>query len=162
MMPGYPNIFGRTPWPRFAGWSTIVVDQRIVGGVREWFVNGQGSFRRINSQAFVLLPPGSQFYNKTAVHEAKHVYQFNVDPRWSTYFDATDLYDSVLRTLTSRTDEADLRRQILSYVHNRTLDDQMSLELARQITELEAHAADRAVEPHYLEVSDAEVRLMYP
>jgi hypothetical protein len=162
MSPGRPEVFGETAWPRFTNWSTIVVDRRMVGGAPEWYVNGQGSFRRRNSRITIFLPPGSQFVQKTLVHENKHAYQLDVDPRWAQTFDANDLYQNVLINLTSNVSEADLRREIMAAVQNRHDDDRMTLELARQDSELEAYAADRAVAPHYLETSDDEVRQMYP
>ena len=76
--------------------------------------------------------------------------------------DANDLYNTTLRHLSSGVNEADLRRKIENEVASQEAADNLLLALTRQQREVEAYAADRAVPPHYLEKTDAEVRAQYP
>jgi hypothetical protein len=154
---------GRTTHPRFAGQSTILIQRRAgAGGLPVWVVAGQGSFRRTDPVSTVDCPPTSQFYAKVAAHEQQHVIQLTTDPRWTRFWDADALYQNTLSTLTSTVGEADLRVKIARAVTRQHDADAVAIIGTKQDMEREAYAADRAVAPHYLEWTDAEVIARYP
>lgn len=130
---------------------------RVVNGSNEWFVNGMGSFRRKPPLVVPYIPGTSQFYNKIIiVHEGRHVEQWTRDVgvpglTRDLLYNATALYQGVLKDMTSTVSEEDLRAQIRLLIDRVNFDDTQQALAQDDLAETDAHIQSNAVTPHYLE-----------
>lgn len=153
------GFFGKTMNPQYAGQETLELGTRTVGETAFWVVVGRGSFRRSQPRARVYLSRRSQFYAKTERHENEHVDQWLNQGPWMDLYDADALY-ARLRRLSASSQEALWRRlrNRINFQKNRDLSAQ---EAAMLDAEKGAYRAERAIEPHYLELTDSDVEAWY-
>jgi hypothetical protein len=148
-----PDPAAQTIWPEIMGMPTI--DVRVVNGANEWYVVDIGSLHRRAPVVVPFIPMTSQFYNKiVTVHEGRHVTQFTTAvPGLTvhTLWDHAELYNNVLRTMTSTVNDQDLRDRIREQIDTQNAIDNADAQSQRPLAELDAHTISNGVPPHYLE-----------
>jgi hypothetical protein len=133
---------GTTPPPTISGGPTIGFDT-----VRQlWVVVNSGTITRGTPVPTINVPINSQFYNKTVVHENRHVQQY-VSGMNSDLFLVSSLM-AVLSPLTDPT-QAGLNAQIETAFNNWYNGQSAWITVRRSALESDAHAVSDPVSPMY-------------
>jgi len=136
------NPAGETPPPSITGGPTIDFDTNS----NLWVVVNSGTIARIAPVPTIHVPINSQFYNKTLIHENRHVQQY-VSGMNSDLFTVDSLM-AVLSPLTDPT-QAGLRAKIMQ-AFNEWLSGQNAAVIIRSsVMEADAYSVSDNVLPQY-------------
>ena len=133
---------GTTPPPPISGGPSIGFDTAL----QLWVVLNSGTLTRGTPVPTINVPSSSQFYNKTVIHENRHVQQY-VSGIMSDLFQISSLMAD-LSPLTDPT-QAGLSAKVATAAQNWYNGQVTSVDLRRLVIESDAHSVSDPVSPMY-------------